>query len=57
MTKAVIHSVFPIPIYTTSIERGLTKQELQFVNEQKKHCFKNEGNINSKDSYILNRNE
>ena len=57
MTKAVIHSVFPIPIYTTSMERGLTKQELQFVNEQKKHCFKNEGNINSKDSYILNRKE
>ena len=43
MTKAVIHSVFPIPIYTTSMERGLTKQELQFVNQQKKHCFKNEG--------------
>tara|TARA_Y100000389_G_scaffold166349_1_gene171057 strand:- start:74 stop:697 length:624 start_codon:yes stop_codon:yes gene_type:complete len=57
MTKAAIHSVFPIPIYTTSMERGLTKQELQFVNEQKKHCFKNEGNINSKDSYILNRKE
>ena len=57
MTKAVIHSVFPIPIYTTSMERGLTKQELQFVNEQKKHCFKNEGNINSKDNYILNRKE
>ena len=57
MNTPVIHSIFPIPIYTISMERGFTKQELQFVNEQKKHCFKNEGNNNSKDSYILNRKE
>ena len=57
MNTPVIHSLFPIPIYTISMERGFTKQELQFVNEQKKHCFKNEGNNNSKDSYILNRKE
>ena len=57
MKEPTIYNLFPIPIYTTSIERGLTKQELQFVKEQKKHCFKNEGNINSKDSYILNRKE
>jgi len=55
--EPIIYNLFPIPIYTTSMERGLTKQELQFVNKQKKHCFKNEGNINSKDTYILNRKE
>ena len=57
MTEPVINSIFPIPIYTTSMERGFTKQELQFVNEQKKHCTNNTGNINTKDNYILNRKE
>ena len=57
MTKPMIHSIFPTPIYTTKIDRGFTKQELQFVKEQKKHCSKNTGNINTKDNYILNRKE
>ena len=57
MTEPIIHSLFPIPIYTTKIDRGFTKQELQFVKEQKKHCKNNKGNINTKDNYILNRKE
>jgi len=57
MTKAMIHSIFPTPIYTTKIDRGFTKQELQFVKQQKKHCTNNQGNINTKDNYILNRKE
>ena len=57
MTEPVINNIFPTPIYTTKIDRGFTKQELQFVNEQKKHCSKNDGNINTKDNYILNRKE
>ena len=57
MTKPIVQSIFPIPIYTTKIDRGFTKQELQFVNEQKEHCSKNNGNINTKDSYILNRKQ
>ena len=55
--KPIIHSIFPIPIYTTKIDRGFTKQELQFVKQQKKHCTNNEGNINTEDNYILNRKE
>ena len=55
MKEPVIHSVFPTPIYTTKMDRGFTKQELQFVKEQKKHCSKNDGNISSNDNYILNR--
>ena len=55
--KPIIHSIFPTPIYTTKIDRGFTKQELNFVKEQKKHCTNNEGNINTKDNYILNRKE
>jgi uncharacterized protein (TIGR02466 family) len=57
MKEPVIHSIFPTPIYTTRIDRGFTKQELQFVKEQKKHCKNNTGNINTKDNYILNRKE
>ena len=55
--KPVIHNLFPTPIYTTEMNRGFTKQELNFVNEQKKHCVNNTGNINTKDNYILNRKE
>jgi len=57
MNKPIIHSIFPIPIYTTKINRGFTKQELNFVEQQKKHCSNNQGNINTKDNYILNRKE
>jgi|TARA_R100001463_G_scaffold34500_1_gene75777 uncharacterized protein (TIGR02466 family) len=55
--EPTIHNLFPIPVYTTEMNRGFTKQELQFVNEQKKHCDNNIGNINTKDNYILNRKE
>ena len=57
MTKPIIQSIFPTPIYTTKINRGFTKQELNFVKEQKKHCTNNQGNIHTKDNYILNRKE
>ena len=57
MTEPVINNIFPTPIYMTKIDRGFTKQELQFVKEQKKHCSNNEGNINTKDNYILNRKQ
>ena len=57
MTKPTIHNLFPTPIYTTKMDRGFTKQELNFVKEQKKHCVNNTGNINTKDNYILNNKE
>jgi uncharacterized protein (TIGR02466 family) len=55
--ESVIQNLFPIPIYMTNIDRSFTKQELQFVTQQKKHCVNNTGNINTKDNYILNRKE
>ncbi len=51
MNKPIIHSIFPTPIYTTKMDRGFTKQELQFVNEQKKHCSKNDCTIKNKNKY------
>ena len=38
MTKPIINNIFPTPIYTTKMDRGFTKQELNFVKEQKNHC-------------------
>ena len=55
MKEPVITSIFPTPVYMTEINRGFTKQELNFVKEQKKHCAKNTGNIRTKDNYTLNR--
>tara|TARA_R110001599_G_scaffold280751_1_gene481982 strand:- start:213 stop:830 length:618 start_codon:yes stop_codon:yes gene_type:complete len=57
MVKTTIDNLFPTPIYRSDINRKFTKQELQFVNEQKKHCSKNVGNINTQDNYILNKKE
>ena len=57
MKEPVIHSIFPIPIYTTKMDRGFTKQELNFVKEHKKHCKNNVGNLSTKDTYILNNKE
>jgi len=57
MKEPIIESLFSIPIYTTKIDKGFTKQELQFVDNQKNKCTNNESNINTKDNYILNRKE
>ena len=57
MKKPIIQNLFPTPIYMTNIDRPFTKQELQFVEDQKNYIIKNQGNIHTKDNYILNRKE
>ena len=57
MKEIIIQNLFPIPIYSTKIDRKFTKQELHFLKEQKNHYSKNTGNISTKDNYILNRKE
>ena len=57
MIQSNIQSIFPVPIYTTKMNRAFTKKELQFVKEQKKHTYKNTGNFTTYDSYILNKKE
>jgi len=52
-----IYGLFPIPVYMTGIDREFTKEELEFVNDQKNYCVNNSGNIHTKDNYILNRPE
>ena len=53
MLKPVIHGIFPTPLIFTNIEREFTKEELEFFDEQSKTTLKNEGNIRSLDSYLM----
>ena len=57
MIEPIIKHLFPTPIYITNIDRKLTKKELDFIYNQKKHTVKNEGNTSTIDNYILNRVE
>ena len=49
-----IYSLFPEPIYFSTLERALTKKELRTINEYKKDTYKNKGNITSNNTYVLN---
>ena len=40
MRESIIQNLFPIPIYMSNIDRVFTKQELQFVDNQKKNVVK-----------------
>ena len=51
--KHSIESIFPTPIYISNIDRPYTKQELEFVEQQKKICVINEGNTTTQNNYIL----
>jgi uncharacterized protein (TIGR02466 family) len=57
MKKSFVEGLFPTPVYINNIDRNFTEQELQFVNEQKNNCVKNEGNIHTEDSYILDKKQ
>jgi uncharacterized protein (TIGR02466 family) len=48
-----IYQLFPEPIYTSNLERKLTKEELKIINEYKKETYKNDGNVTSDDNYVL----
>jgi uncharacterized protein (TIGR02466 family) len=54
MIESNINGIFPTPIYTSKLNRELTKKELSFIDKTKSDCNSNEGNITSNDSYILN---
>ena len=55
--EANINSIFPTPIYFSKLDRELSLEELSFINNTKTKTFKNEGNITSDDTYILNNTE
>ena len=47
----IVHHLFPEALYFSHLERKLTKGELKTINKQK--TYKNEGNITSNDTYVL----
>ena len=49
----IIHQLFPKPVYFSQLERKLTKEELNTINIYKEKTYKNEGNITSYDTYVL----
>jgi uncharacterized protein (TIGR02466 family) len=55
--EATINGIFPTPIYISKIDRKLTPLELKFVDKNKKDFHKNEGNIASRNNYILNEKQ
>ena len=56
MTKQyTIQSLFPTPVLFGEMGRAYTKEELQFVKDSHKKIIKNNGNIHTLDSYILNQ--
>jgi uncharacterized protein (TIGR02466 family) len=57
MIISEINSIFPTPIYQTSLNREFTELEMLFINETKNKTKTNFGNIISKDNYILENTE
>jgi uncharacterized protein (TIGR02466 family) len=54
MIESTVNGIFPTPIYIAKVDRKLTPLELKFVDKNKKDHYKNDGNITSNNSYILN---
>jgi hypothetical protein len=52
--EPIIHSLFPTPVFFSSLERKLTPLEIKFLNKKEKDTYHNEGNITSNDNYVLN---
>jgi len=48
-----VHQLFPEPIYFSTLERALTKEELRTINKYKKKTYQNESNITSRETYVL----
>jgi hypothetical protein len=45
MKEPIIHSLFPTPVFFSSLERKLTPLETKFLNKKEKDTYNNTGNI------------
>ena len=53
--KATVSGIFPTPVYITQLNRKFIDKENKFIDKiYKKDNYKNEGNLTSNDTYILN---
>lgn len=57
MNNFEISGLFPLPILKADIKRKLSKGELKFVDKLKTDLQLNIGNVNSKDTFVLDRSE
>ena len=57
MIESRTQGIFSTPIYFSNINRDFSKKELSFIDKNKLHFEKNEGNILSKDNYVLDKKE
>lgn len=55
MISPIIHGLFPTPVMFGEMGRAYTKEELAFFKQQQSKTVKNNGNVNSADTYILNQ--
>jgi len=49
----IIHQLFPEPIYSSKLDRALTKKELKTISQYKKETNSNAGNMTSSENYVL----
>jgi uncharacterized protein (TIGR02466 family) len=55
MITPIIHGLFPTPVMFGEMGRAYTKEELAFFKQQQSKTVKNNGNVNTADTYILNQ--
>jgi uncharacterized protein (TIGR02466 family) len=55
MIEPIIHGLFPTPVMFGEMGRAYTKEELAFFKQQQSKTVKNNGNVNTVDTYILNQ--
>jgi len=53
INKGLIEPIFAIPMYRNILSTSLTKEQIAFIEKNKKDVFKNEGNTFTKDTDIL----
>lgn len=51
----IIHGLFPTPVMFGEMGRAYTKEELAFFKQHQSKTVKNNGNVNTTDTYILNQ--
>ena len=49
----IIRHLFPEPVYSSKLDRALTKKELETIAKYKKETNSNAGNITSSENYVL----
>lgn len=55
MKDTFIQGIFCEPVYKSSINRNISKTEINFLKKCSKNTYKNEGNYTSLEVYILNK--